>query len=249
MNMSVATIETNLAKNKKLDKSQIIEVLPSLEKFLKKWDNEYQEKISHIPLFNIEKLDWSDDHKQFFCKLLYHARGRLRDFLWHLGNIAPDKKSKDLVLYNFSEEFGGHSPSHEELYFYFTKDLGIFASQEVMDQQYYLPFFKRYNEELLTWLRNHDWDDCISAFSAYERLDNADYSNLYEVAKKLGASNKGLIFFKIHAKAEHFTATVEVLNHVWKRNEEIVKKAFAFIGEHQAKMWKNLSDATLNYLD
>lgn len=247
MNFVVEQIEHNLEKNPKLRKDQLTSVVSDLEKFLRKWDDDYAAKVCHIPLFNIQnEFQWSAEHKKFFCKILYHARGRLKDFLWHLGNVAPDKKSKDLVLYNFSEEFGGYSPSHEELYFYFVQDMGS-SPREVTDKNFYPDFFKEYNEKHLDWLENNDWCGCVSAFSAYERLDNIDYANLLTLAKKLGTSKKGLIFFKVHAEVEHFSATVELLNEAWSHNEKAVRRSFEFIADHQAKMWNYVSDVTLDY--
>lgn len=236
-------LENDLAKNPKLREDQIVSPVPSLQTFLEEWDYEYSKSINDIPLFQFKhELNWTPEHKQLFAKLLYHARGQLYKFLWHMGNIAPDVRAKHLVLYNYAEEFGEHSLSHEELYFIFTRDMGIASNDEVTDEKYYLQFFKDYNERQMNWLKNHEWDGCLGAFSAYERLDNVDYEKLLKIAQNLGASKRGLIFFKAHCEVEHFSAATPLLNEVWQRNEAVIRKAFKFISTEQAGMWKNLSD-------
>lgn len=233
---------SSLIKNPKLRAERSEPISQSLQNFLKEWDENYSKKVNSLALFNTtENINWTIEQKQYATKILYHARGRLYEFLWHLGNIAPDKQSKDLVLYNFSEEFGGNAPSHEELYFYFAKDMGL-SPEEVTDKNYYLDFFKIYNEDQINWLKDRDWNHCISAFSAYERLDNIDYANLHILAKNLGASNRGLIFFRTHSEVEHFSATLDVLQQVWNSNPEIVRDGFVFISDLQSGMWKNVSD-------
>lgn len=245
---TVETIETNLELNPKLREDQKATLSPTLQTFLTQWDNEYRESVSSLPLFNTTpELDWSSEQKQFFCKIFYHARGHLSDFLWYMGNVAPNMKSKELVLYNYSEEFGGHSPSHEQLYFFFTKEMGVPSPNDVTDPKYYLPFLKEFNDEHVNWLKTHDWDGCLGAYSAYERLDNLDYANLLVLAENLGATKKGLIFFKVHSEVEHFDATTELLNESWNRNEEIVRQSFEFIAKHQQKMWEKLSHEAFNY--
>lgn len=245
----IELIESNLKLNPKLNESQKTSLVPSLHEFLLEWDDAYRESVSDIPLFNKETgLNWSVKQKKTFCKIFYHARGHLSDFLWYMGNIAPDIKSKQLVLYNYKEEFGGYSPSHEQLYFFFTQDMGVASPNEVTDPEYYLPFLKEFNEGHLNWLKSNTWDGCLGAYSAYERLDNLDYVNFLALATNLGTSKKGLIFFKVHSEVEHFTATTELLNESWKRNEETIKKSFEFISMHQQVMWRKLSDEAFNYM-
>lgn len=247
--VSSQKIEKNLIKNSELTKEvQLSPPLPSLENFLLELDEKYQKNVSTIDLFNAETdINWPQEQKKFFCKILYHARGRLHEMLWHLGNIAPNLESKKIILYNYAEEFGGHAPSHEQLYFYFAEDMGILSSEEVTDPKYYLSFFKKYNAEHINWIKKYHWIGGFAAFSAYERLDNIDYTNLYNLAKKLDITHKGMIFFRVHAEVEHFSATTKLLNDAWEKNEELVRKSFAFIYNHQEKMWKKVSQAVFNY--
>ncbi len=51
------------------------------------------------------------------------------------------------------------------------------------------------------------------------------------------------IFFELHRKAKHFDWTYESLDTMWQQDPSKVKEAFIFVGNTQAKMWKDLSDA------
>ena len=248
METSIETIEAGLRSNPRLAAHQKEILPPSMQLFLTEWDARYKESIENIPLFNTTpNIDWSSEKKKFFCKVFYHARGHLSDFLWYMGNVAPNVESKELILYNYREEFGGYSPSHETLYFYFTQDMGVSSPEEVTDPVYYLPFLKKFNEDHVIFLKNNTWESCIGAYAAYERLDNLDYVNFLVLAKNLQSSSKGLLFFKVHSEVEHFTATTKLLVKAWRKNEDQVKQAFHFIAEHQSAMWKNFSEVITNY--
>jgi hypothetical protein len=248
METSVETIEAGLRSNPRLVAHQKQTLPLSMQNFLTEWDTQYKKSISEVPLFNTTpNTVWSPEKKQFFCKLFYHARGHLSDFLWYLGNIAPNLECKELILYNYREEFGGYSPSHETLYFYFTQDMGVPSPEEVTNPLYYLPFLKKFNADHVKFLKKNTWESCLGAYAAYERLDNLDYANFLTLAKNLQASSKGLLFFKVHSEVEHFTATTVLLVKAWEKNEEQVKQAFHFIAKHQSAMWEKFSEMMTNY--
>ncbi len=157
---------------------QDFEMLPAaiaLENFLSEWDKQYQSKASVLPLFNSDLSNqWSKAQQIKFVYLFYHARGHFNEFLWLLGNNAPNKPYKGIVLENFNEEFGGDGRSHEALYFEFGKALGVDLMEERLNEQHYLPFLREFNHAHLDWLTRHAWHHQWAAFSAYERLDNVD---------------------------------------------------------------------------
>ncbi len=111
----------------------------SLNNFLEQWDLDYAKSINNIPLFNPEltKL-WTQQQKVRFIKVFYHSRGHFRDFLWHLGNFAPNKAAKALVLENIAEEFGGDNPSHEQLYLDFAQKHGVDLTKEILEEKNYI---------------------------------------------------------------------------------------------------------------
>jgi len=228
------SIPYTLPKTKKSD---------TLQKFIKNWDINYKTEISRIDLFNAElTAKYSDKQKTGFVKTFYHIRGHFYKFLWLLGNQAPNKEAKKQILYNIEEEFGGDSPSHEQLYFEFSKSLGLDIADEFLSEENHLPFIKDFNLRHLEWLNKNNWLGKWFAFSAYERLDNIDYANLLDLARSFGVTGQGLMFFIVHNKADHFDRTYHGLVESWNLDQNVVKEAFSFIGKHQIAMWKALSE-------
>ena len=214
----------------------------SLYEFVNQWSQSYQNEMKKIPLFNTAKTQqWTQEQKSYFAKVFYHARGHFHDFLWYMGNIAPDKTSKNIILQNLSEEFGGSGRSHETLYFNFAKSLNLDLRDEFVKQTHYLNFVREFNYGHLQWLAEHDWDSCLSTFAAYEKLDNVDYQYLFLLAKNLGVEGDGLLFFAVHKQVQHFETTLEPLIRIWSSNRQKVEEAFDFISTHQLQMWQNLS--------
>lgn len=205
----------NLEENNKRD-------LPlALERFLVRWDRQYHKSVKNFSLFDVASdFSWSSEKKQFFCKILYHARKHLHDF---------------------------YPPTHENLYFYFTKDMGVSSSKEVVVPLYYLPFLKEFNQGHVNFLKNNSWESCLAAYVAYARLDTLDCGNFLRIAENLGASPKGLRFFKIRSETEYFIAAKGLLAKAWNLNQRGVKKAFDFIANHQIAMWGKLSEIMSNY--
>lgn len=228
------------------------EVIPidsyNLQNFLIEWDNNYLTSLRTIDLFIPERTsNWPAEQKKFFAKVFYHARGHFHEFLWLLANFAEDKETKDIVLRNIAEEFNSSALSHEQLYCHFAESLGVDLSDEIIEQTSYLPVIKDFNKGHLRWLKNHNALERFAAFTAYERLDNLDYTLLWKFAQTLGINKKGMIFFKIHMHADHFKTTQDKLALLWKEDQEKVKEAYEFIAQHQRTMWTNLSQAVASY--
>lgn len=212
--------------------------------YLEEWDVSYAQSIKEIDLFNASLTSkWNDRQKIYFAKTFYHARGHFHEFLWLLGNFADDKVTKEIVLKNIAEEFNSSSQSHEQMYIHFAESVGADLEEEIIDGVSYLPFLKEFNKGHLKWLKTHDETSRFAAFSAYEHLDNVDYMSLWKLAKSLGISNKGLMFFKVHMHANHFKITEDKLSELWAWDSEKVRNAYSFIAQHQINMWKELSNA------
>jgi len=219
----------------------------SLEDFVENLDLMYIMRLKRIALFDTQKASLlSLDQKQLFCKVFYHLRGHFHDFLWIMGNFLPNEELKQIVLSNISEEFGMRC-SHEQLYVRFAEALDVDIIKEIKEEQHYLEFAKAFNRKHKNWLLNHDWEYKMSAFSAYERLDNVDYPYLFNIAKSFGLSDYDLSFFRVHTVVRHFESTEEQIGKIWERSKEKVIPSFHFIYNHQLQMWSNLSDTILNY--
>lgn len=235
-------LESENALNQKWTSQTDSLLCSDFNEFLTLWKQNYQEQISAIDIFNPDlTAHWSLKQKQLFVSAFYHARGHFNQFLWLLGNEAPDKLSKEIILHNIREEFGDHRLSHENLYHKFSKYFGVDTREEFLYKKNYFPFLKLFNQGHLEWLLRHDWNGKLSAFSAYEKLDNIDYPNLLKLAKSLETPDSALIFFQVHIHVKHFETTIRALLEVWEKDARIVKEAFSFIGSHQIAMWKELS--------
>ena len=218
-----------------------------LDEFLDQWDINYKNSMSQIDLFKPELTSgWNLNQKQLFSKLLYHQRAHFDDVLWYVGSFGPNNEFKEMIIENTKDEFGFNGISHEKLYLEFANSLGVDLKYELLDQKYYLKFLKEYNHGHLRWLRDHDSDHMLAAFSAIERLDNLDYLGLKNVALSIGLSGKALVFFNVHIYVKHYEQTETIFKQLWKKRPEVVKGTFNFIAEYQLEIWRKISDAIFN---
>lgn len=224
--------------------------MTKFDDFLLKWDEEVVGLSSEVRLFNPDVASsLSLSQKQKFIKVFYHLRGHFHDFLWYMGNTAEKAEDKKVIVANIMEEFGGGRKSHEQLYFDFAKSFGVdIEREEIINEESHLDFAKKFNKEHIKWLVSHDWYSRVSAFAAYERLDNIDYHNLIEFAKCIGAKGDALEFFEVHTKVQHFEAAQDRmgLEEIWKTDSSLVIEAFEFIKNHQSDMWRRLSEEVLS---
>ncbi len=219
----------------------------TLQAFLMEWEEGYREESHSIALFDPKLAGHlSREQKELFARTFYHARGKFYKFLWYIGSFAPSEGYKDVILANIREEFGGKGRSHEELIFEFGNALGITLLEETLTDRTNLPFIEQYNQGHIQWLLTHEWDERWSAFAAYERLDNVDYENLYRLVQGFGLPESTLLFYEVHRKIEHYEKAAPLLEKVWQRKPEAVQAGFSFIGTHQLKLWKNLSQTVFS---
>lgn len=220
----------------------------TLSDFITTCDDNYLGELVNIRLFDPAWTStWDQPMRDKFVKVFYHLRGHFHDFLWILGNFAPDQARKEMVLANIGEEFGGERKSHEQLYIDFAHALGVDLLAEMITPAHQLPFVSDFNQQHHAWLLARDWDHKQAAFSAYERLDNLDYPKLLSLAESFQVSEAGLIFFKVHTKVTHFEVTEIHLAGIWAQCEQTVMDGFNFIYQHQLRMWRTLTQLMENY--
>ena len=213
----------------------------SLDQFLVQWNKKYLDTVKDLPLFRSDITEnWNQNQKKYFVKIFYHARGHFHNFLWYLGNHTNDKYVKDIILENISEELNSSSLSHEQMYEEFAKSLDVNLTDEYIESKNYIEEIRSFNKGHIKWLHENCPDTGFAAFSAYERLDNIDYINLLRLAESFGIKGKGLLFFKIHTRVEHFGTTYPKLHEIWKKNSKKVISSFDFICDHQIDLWNNL---------
>ncbi len=221
--------------------------LENFEEFLRYWGKHYQQQASHISMFKDgfgRKL--MDKQRMLFAAYFYHIRGHFIDFLWYMGNNAPSCNYKEIILSNIADEFSPNGRSHELLFLDFSDAVGIDLRNEYIEQKYNLELIKNYNTNHLKWLSRHQWPACFAAFSAYERLDNIDYFNLLKLVKEFELPKKNYIFFSVHSQVQHFDVTFEEIKKLWPKNKTSIIDGFTFIGEHQLRIWKSLSNLIEN---
>ncbi len=216
----------------------------SLLVYLKKIDSNYKQRMSSIDLFNIDTIfEWNENKKFYFASLLYHIRGHFIDFMWYLANFTPDPTIKKIILDNISEEIGSNTIiSHEMLYNNFAQECGVNIHEEILQQKHYEPFIREFNTQHLQWIHDHDVDMGVSAFAAYERLDNIDYLFLLNLVNNLSLPSKALSFFNVHMYVKHFDATLDYILPIWQQDSNKIIIACEFIYEHQLHMWQQFSD-------
>ena len=237
---------TNIAESHTFKGEQTADVTnmdaQELKQFLKKWENTYKAGLADVLLFSPGVgSTLSNQQKQHFAKAFYHIRGHFHNFLWYMGNHAPNQAAREIILSNIAEEFGGDRCSHEQLYYRFSHELGVDIEQEVISEAAYADYIAQFNRGHLKWLIQHDWPSNLGAFSAYERLDNVDYPMLSSFVEELGLSGENKRFFTVHEKVAHFDALSQLLADCWSDTPEKVREGFNFIAAHQLEMWNNLS--------
>lgn len=218
----------------------------SLREFITGLDESYLTEIKKIALFTSASHSLSKEQKKVFVKVFYHLRGHFHEFLWILGNFAPNPELKSIVVKNIEEEFGLRC-SHEELYIRFANALEVDIIKEIVDEEHYLPFANDFNYGHKKWLMEHSWNSKMCAFAAYERLDNVDYPNLFDFAKGFNISESALAFFRVHTAVTHFENTEAQIAQIWHEDKMCVINAFYFIYGHQLQMWRQLSEIVFSY--
>jgi len=211
-----------------------------LNDYTTSWAGDYQNEVSKLKLFQKGGISWDLEKKQKFVKTFYHIRGHFYKFLWTLGVLATDTRFKKVILDNFEEEFGGGGPTHEKLYFDFAEYFEVDIKSEMVSEENNFEYIKKYNTGHILFLLKNNWNTKWGAFSAYEKLDNVDYTNLGLIAESMGANGKGMTFFRVHQDAGHYDMTSKLLEEIWDTDPQSVKAGFEFVAEHQLKMWREL---------
>ncbi len=127
----------------------------------------------------------------------------------------------------------------------FARAVGVDIRAEIVERNSYLRFLREFNHAHVRFVCEHEWPTCFAAFAAYERLDNVDYPSLLRLVRSFPIKEDARTFFVIHADAAHFDHAREIVEGLFRRAPREVEKGFAFIADHQLKMWRRLSDTVL----
>jgi hypothetical protein len=212
-------------------------------KYIKEWDNSYQSTVQSLDIFSDNYVNnWTMKQKKEFVRVFYHARGHFINFLWFLGNFTDNADIKNIVISNITEELNGTAKSHEMMYVDFANELNVDLKEDILGNSDYPLFIKEFNKAHIEFLYNNTQSHRVAALAAYERLDNIDYKNLYSLAKNITGSKKGLLFFLIHTRVEHYKPLENHLKNIWETSPDSIREGFSFIAHNQIGLWKNLSE-------
>jgi len=215
-----------------------------LEQFLSEWDRQYLVALSRIDLFQPEiTSSWTLVQQQRLVQLFFHVRGGFAGILLELGNAAPDAHYKNIILKNLHDEFGGHGPSHRELFLRLGRAVGADLSREQVEKRYNIPVIQQYNDVQVRSIVERGWTLSLIGFIAGERLDYIDYNALKQVFESFGVRGPDLDFFSEHMQAGHFDGTLaESLQQECDKNPATVSMVFNAALQFQLDMWRNLTE-------
>lgn len=175
-----------------------------------------------------------------FAEIFYFVR---YDFC-HLNFILGERCCPNEFLWaglakNLYEELGGKSgQSHNQLYRDFLTAVG---SQESMLKTE-PAFARQFNQTWETHCRQAPLEEALCAIAIYEAFDIPDYQLLLRVMKGANVSQRGLLFFQVHAVANHFEMFEDIVS--WLRNQEggesIFNRAREFVFETHTEMLRGL---------
>ena len=220
--------------------------------------DQYNSKMSELRLFSrTNTLDWLQ--KQTFAIVFYHIRGHFSELIWLLGNFAPSVEYKQILLQNIAEEFGGTGISHEQMYLNFVNSfistIRIEIAYENLQKLYEdssattfnrCNIAKRFNTKHQDFLKSSSsWASKWALFCTYEYLDKVDYDFLLKMLKNRLSDVNGVdfTFFEVHARADHFHDTRQLLEKSWFHEPQEVKKGIDFTLNTQLTMWTQLSES------
>jgi pyrroloquinoline quinone (PQQ) biosynthesis protein C len=143
------------------------------------------------------------------------------------------------LAHNLMEELGGESGrAHNELYRWFMQEAGIDDENSLRCPR----FAKDFNRAWEDYSREAPLEETLGAIAVYEILDNPDYQMLLRIMSRAGVSARGLVFFKVHAKATHFDLFEDYFRYVSQKPDGMssLKTATHFVLETQRRMWSGL---------
>ncbi len=164
-----------------------------------------------------------------FCKLNFIVGAK----------CPPHEKYWCGLTKNLLEELGGgRGATHNQLYRDFLWESCKKKEQELKPKKYAIDFSKKWEG----YCREQHYSEGLLAIGMYEALDNPDYDLLYEVIKESGVSDKGLKFFLVHAKAEHYEMFEEMIDEIQMSESDAgrVERVADFVIDTQRFMWENL---------
>jgi pyrroloquinoline quinone (PQQ) biosynthesis protein C len=178
------------------------------------------------------------------CKRFANAFYFVRYDFYRLNFIVgarcgPDERYWTGLAHSLYEESGGNGgKSHNQLYRDFLSDVGVKDENTLREPT----FAREFNKSWVNFCTDSPFNEALSGLAIFEILDQPDYAMLFEVVKNADISPGGLLFFKIHAQAEHFDFFEEIVDTLGKTpgGRASLERAAAFVIQNQRMMWQGL---------
>lgn len=186
----------------------------------------------------LETILSSQEGLKLFAEVFYFIRYDFCKLNFIVGSkCPPHEKYWSGLTENLLEELGGGKyPTHNQLYRDFLFEVGHEKESELTPPD----FTEHFNNQWENYCTNKTYQEGLAAIGLYEALDIPDYKLLYKAVKNTGLSGHALLFFSVHAKAEHFEMFSDVLEEVEADNNALVNSSIRFVIETQRFMWSNL---------
>jgi Iron-containing redox enzyme len=143
------------------------------------------------------------------------------------------------LVKNLTEELGvSGGQSHNELYRRFLYSVGSASESQLHEPE----FARVFNGSWEAYIRACDVEEALYAVAIYEILDGPDYGMLLEVLQSCGDNSVDLVFFDVHARAEHVGLFTEYLAETSTAAQRVnwEERAAEFVFGVQEKMWRGL---------
>ena len=175
-----------------------------------------------------------------FATAFYFVRAHFVKLNFIIGARCPAHELYWAGLaHNLMEELGGGiGPPHNELYRWFMQETGIKDENSLKCPRFAAEFDRAWED----YSRDAPLEEALGAIAVYEILDNPDYRMLCQAMASAGVSKRGLMFFKVHAKAAHFELFEDYFRHISKEpgGMKSLTKATDFVVQTQRNMWSGL---------
>jgi hypothetical protein len=184
--------------------------------------------------------------KKRFAETFYFVRAEFPTVNFIVGERCGNNEFLwSSLVRNLVEELGdGTKESHNNLYRNFLNCVD--SSPESMKSE--PEFAADFNRSWKTFCREAPLLEALSAIAVYEIFDQPDYKLFLNVLEDAGIPEVGLIFFRVHAFAEHFEMFEDFV--FWLRNQpggdESFENGKKFVIQTQRRMLSGLANDLQN---
>ena len=213
--------------------------------------NNFEADIVNKELLLLQQLDVEKRFKKIvsdkyglglFAKEFYFLRCNFYKLNFIVGaKCPPHEKYWSGLTENLVEELGGEFKiTHNQLYRDFLWEAAELKEEDLVTPPHYTITF---NGSWEGYCIERDFEEGLLAIGLYEALDVPDYELMERALRATtNLSEKGLRFFTVHAKAQHYSMFENIIDEIQDREgkTDLVAQATNFVIKTQRFMWTNL---------